>query len=134
VVPWHQKVSTLRSLAEKLIDGYCNDDSSEVRTTVCRLDHRWTTLLHRFIIAPATVSLPRAEATGILNVDKDEISFNLLPNTATMSKQGSTCRKNRSALLLSTFCFDMLLVWTIVNKYCDNAVVCKLPVLRHFVL
>jgi len=47
VLPWHQKVSTLRSLAEKLIDGYCNDDSSKVRATVCRLDHRWTTLLHR---------------------------------------------------------------------------------------
>jgi len=47
VLPWHQKVSTLRSLAEKLIDGYCNDDSSKVRATVGRLDHRWTTLLHR---------------------------------------------------------------------------------------
>jgi len=49
VLPWHQKVSTLRSLAEKLIDGYSSDDSSRVRATVGRLDHRWTTLLHRSV-------------------------------------------------------------------------------------
>jgi hypothetical protein len=47
VLPWEQKVNAMKNLAQRLIDNYAADDSSEIKTTVNRTENQWSGVLMR---------------------------------------------------------------------------------------